>query len=480
METIDLCFTPAAELDRLIQSKALSPVELVDALLQHIERLNPTLNAYLTVSTDLAHDQARKAEIRALRGERLSPIDGIPYSIKDLEPTAGVRTTYGSKWFEQHVPREDSSVVARLRAAGGVLLGKTNTSHFGYKDMCDNLLAPPCRNPWSRDRTPGASSGGAGAAVAAGLGPLAQGSDGAGSIRIPAALCGIFGLKPSYGRVPIYPYVDYFGVRTHNGPMTRTVRDAALLLQVMAGPDERDPFTIDAQPEDYIAACNGDMRGLRVAWSSDLGYVQVDPEVHALTERAAHRFRELGCRVEAPAIDWPDPRGFHKVIYEVSIAARHIQRARERPGWIEPSLMSLILNGSAISAITYHQALMARSAFYNAVRQFFDIYDLLLTPQVPIPAWPIDLENSERMQGINGAAVPDMFDRLAFTYPFNLTGQPAASVPCGFTGAGLPVALQIVGRWHADGQVLCAAACFEALQPWAQYRPTFDETINTH
>src|SRR5206468_12685546 len=223
-------------------------------------------------------EQARAAEDRALRGERRGPLDGIPYSIKDLEPTAGVRTTYGSRWFEHNVPTEDGAVAARLKATGGILLGKTNTPHFGYKDMCDNLLGPPCRNPWKLDRTSGASSGGAGAAVASGLGPLAHGSDGAGSIRIPSALCGVFGLKPSFARVPYWPNNDIWAARSHNGPMTRTVRDAALLLTAIAGADPRDPTTIDSPFVDYVAACDGDLRGLRVAWSADFGYAPLEPD----------------------------------------------------------------------------------------------------------------------------------------------------------------------------------------------------------
>jgi Asp-tRNA(Asn)/Glu-tRNA(Gln) amidotransferase A subunit family amidase len=321
-DATELCFTPAIELRRMLRAGELSAVELVDAVLARIERLNPTLNAYLTVTADTAREQARAAEARAMRGEFHGPLDGLPYAIKDLEPTAGVRTTYGSRWFEHYVPSEDGAVAARLKAAGGILLGKTNTPHFGYKDMCDNLIGPPCRNPWKLDRTSGASSGGAGAAVAAGLCPLAQGSDGGGSIRIPAALCGVFGLKPSYGRVPYYPSSDLFTLRSHIGPMTRTVRDAALLLQAMAGPDHRDPFTIDAPPEDYLAACEGDVRGLRVAWSPDLGFGVVDPEVRSIVERSAARFAELGCSVDTPTLDWPNPREFHQTIYEVSVAAR--------------------------------------------------------------------------------------------------------------------------------------------------------------
>jgi len=471
MNATDLCFTPAIELRRLIAAREISPVEVVDAVLARIERLNPLLNAYVTVTADRARAQAREAEARARAGALRGVLDGIPYALKDLESSAGIRTTSGSKWFEHHVPDEDGVVAERLKRADGILLGKTNTPHFGHKDMTDNLIGPPCRNPWKLDRTPGGSSGGSGAAVAAGLVPIAHGSDGAGSIRIPAALCGVFGLKPSFGRVPYHPNVDYWAARSHNGPMTRTVRDAALMLGAMAGPDPRDPLTIDAAPENYVAACDGDLKGLRVAWSGDLGYAAVDPEVRRITEAAARRFTELGADVDAPAIVWPNPREFHKLIWEVGVAARNIDRATERPDWIEPSLAQMIFSASRVSAIEYQRAQLARTEYQNAVRRFFDQYDLLLTPQMPVGAWSAEPGAVQGPREIDGRPTPTIFDRLPFTYPFNLTGQPAASVPCGFTSEGLPVGLQIVGRWHADALVLRASAGFEAIQPWAGRRP---------
>jgi len=476
MDATELCFTPATDLDRLIRTRAVSPVEVTRAVLARIERLNPQLNAFLTVTADLALAQAKSAEARARRGARPGPLDGIPFSIKDLEATAGIRTTSGSKWFVQHVPDQDGAVAARLRKTGGVLLGKTNTPNFGHKDCCDNLIGPPCRNPWKLDRTSGASSGGAGAAVAAGLGPIAHGSDGAGSIRIPAALCGIFGFKPSFGRIPYAPSADYWAARSHNGTMTRTVRDGALLLEALAGPDPRDPLTIDAPPERYLALCDGDLAGLRVVWSADLGYAPVDPEVRKLCEAAARRFADFGSTLEARDPGWPDPGAFHKIIYEVSVAARQIDRFREHPDWIEPSLRLMIENAQRVTALEHSKALMARSAFYDQARRFFESCDLLLTPQMPVGAWGAD-PGPAGEQGpaqIAGRPTPTMFDRLPFTFPFNLTGQPAATVPCGFTSEGLPVGLQIVGRWHADATVLRAAACFEAAQPWAQARPPLD------
>src|SRR5881296_1577773 len=267
MDATDLCFTPATELAAMMRRRTLSPVAIMDAVLARIEALNPRLNAYLAVDAERARAQAKAAEAAVMRGETLKPLHGLPVSIKDLEPSSGLRCTYGSKCFERNIADMDGMATERVKAAGGIVIGKTNTSHYGHKDMCDNLLGPPCRNPWKLDRTSGASSGGAGAAVAAGMGPLAHGSDGAGSIRIPSALCGVFGLKPSFGRVPYWPNADIWAARSHNGPMTRTVRDAALMLTAIAGPDPRDPTTIDAPPVDYVAACEGDIRGLRVAWS---------------------------------------------------------------------------------------------------------------------------------------------------------------------------------------------------------------------
>jgi Asp-tRNA(Asn)/Glu-tRNA(Gln) amidotransferase A subunit family amidase len=474
MNATDLSYTPALELGRLYRAKTLSPMEVTEAALTRIERLNPKLNAYLTVTADHARELARAAEARLVRGQPRGPLDGIPYSIKDLEPTAGIRTTYGSKFFEHNVPAEDGAVASRLRGSGGVLLGKTNTPHFGYKDMCDNLLGPPCKNPWNLGRTSGASSGGAGSAVAAGLGPVAHGSDGSGSIRIPSALCGIFGLKPSLGRVPYWPSADLWNARSHNGPMTRTVRDGALLLQTLAGPDARDPMSIDATPEDYLRACDGDLRGKRVGWSVDLGFAAVDPEVGAITGKATQRFAELGCHVEEAKVDWGNPYDFHRIIYSVSVAARNYERALARPDWFETTLLRMILDGAQVSAIQHQQAHLARTAFAERVRETFERYDLLLTPQMPVAAWPADPGPFEGLPDLGGKPAHSIFDRVPFMYPFNLTGQPAANLPCGFTRERLPVGLQVVGRWHRDTDVLRAAACFEALQPWAAARPPLD------
>jgi Asp-tRNA(Asn)/Glu-tRNA(Gln) amidotransferase A subunit family amidase len=470
MSSTDLCFTSATALATAIRTRQLSPVEIIDAVLARIEMLNPRLHAFLAVDAAGARAAARAAEAAVMRGEAHGLLHGLPVSIKDLEPSVGLRCTYGSKFFEDAIAASDGAVTERVKVAGGVVIGKTNTPHYGHKDMCDNLIGPPCRNPWKLDRTSGASSGGAAAAVAAGLGPLAHGSDGAGSIRIPSALCGVFGLKPSFGRVPYWPNQDIWAARSHNGPITRTVADAALLLQAMAGPDPRDPTTIDHTPDDYVAAVAHPLealRGLRVAWSEDFGYAPVDPEVRRLTRAAAERFTDFGCTLEAVDPGWDDPRQAAATAWYVSYAARLGGKYDEQPDWFEPSLAEMIEAGRRVSGVEHGRAQLARTIFYQQALRFFATYDLLLTPQMPLGAWSVDRGPS----AIAGQSTPSKFDRLNFTFPFNFTGQPAASVPCGFTSEGLPVALQIIGRWHADTLVLQAAAAFEQAAPWAQVQP---------
>jgi len=464
----ELCFTPATELARRIRATELSPVELLAAVLARMEALDPTVHAFITVDAERAKLAAREAEAAVMRGDLVGPLHGIPVSIKDLEPAAGLRLTYGSKFFEDHVPDFDGVAAGRLRRAGAVVIGKTNTPAFGHKDMCDNLLMPATRNPWNLERTSGASSGGAAAAVAAGFGPLAHGSDGAGSIRIPSALCGVFGLKPSYGRVPHWPAADLWGGRSHPGPLARTVRDAALMLGVMAGPDARDPLSIDGPPEDYLAACNGGVRGLHVAWSPDLGYAPVDREVRRLTASAARCFEELGCEVEEANPGWDHPGQWHAVLYRASIAGRLGPLADQRPEWIDQSLAQVIELGRAVTAPQLLAAQASRTRFYDQATSFMTGYDLLLTPAMPCAAWSYQQPPAE----IDGTPVQQVAGgRWPLMYPFNLTGWPAASVPCGFTAEGLPVAVQIVAPWHQDALCLRAAAAFEAVRPWALNRP---------
>jgi aspartyl-tRNA(Asn)/glutamyl-tRNA(Gln) amidotransferase subunit A len=469
MTPTDLCYTPATELVRLIREGAVSPVEVVRAVLARIERLNPVVNAYCTVTAEAALKAARAAEQAVLRGEPPGPLHGVPVSIKDLALTRGVRTMSGSFIFEHRVPDVDAAFVRRLRAAGAIMLGKTTTPEFGWKGLGDSPLTGATRNPWNPAMTTGGSSAGAGAAAAAGLGPLHQGSDGAGSIRIPAAFCGIYGLKPSYGRVPMWPVSnDDYG--SHVGPMTRTVADAALMLAVMAGPDDWDRTSLEGRPADYVGELGRGIAGLRVAWSPDLGGLRVDPEVAGPVRDAVAVFDELGTRVEEVTPGFADTHDLIRLLWSAHQAGN---RARYLPEWrerMDPGMVACIEDGLGVSVVQYVEARERKLAFWDTVRPLFERYDLLLTPALSVAAFPVGRLNPEHWP----QHAWDWIRWTSFAYPFNLTGQPAATVPVGFTPDGLPVGLQIVGRRFADLTVLRASAAFEAARPWAHRRPPLD------
>lgn len=467
MANEELCWMPAADLAAAIAKRKTSPVEVVDAVLSRIEKVNPELNAFVTIAAEAARREAKTAEHAQMRRRaRLGPLHGVPFAVKDLVITKGVRTTLGTPLYRDNVPAEDAPSVERLKAAGAIMVGKTNTPTLGWVGITDNLLFGRTNNPWNLARTPGGSSGGAGAALAAGLAPLHLGTDGGGSIRKPAAFTGTFGLKPSYGRVPVYPAGGAWSLSCL-GPMTRTVKDAALMLTVLAGPDERDPFSLPPADLDYVRALRGGLKGLRVAWTDTLGFAPVvDPEVREATARAARVFRELGCRVEHVNPGWPSPWEAWRAIFLGGIAVR-LAPFLPRRDEIDPGLRSMIEETLAWAPTRYVQAWFDRLAWWSHPRAFFATYDLLLTPTTAMPAFEHGLLYPTEIAGVK----VDREASSVFTYPFNLTGQPAASVPCGFTRAGLPIGMQIVGRRYQDATVLRAAAAFEAAHPWAHLRP---------
>ncbi len=456
----ELWATPATDLARMIEAKEVSPTEILDAVLDRMDAVEPRIHAFVTVTDDLARQEAGAATERAHRGERISAMDGIPYSIKDLENTAGIRTTRGTRFFEDDVPDTDSVVAGRLRSSGGVLLGKTNTPAFGWKDMADNLVAEPTVNPWDTSRTTGASSGGAAAAVAAGMGPLAQGSDGAGSIRIPAALCGVVGFKPSFGRIPVHPIRDYWSHRTHMGPLTRTVADAALMTSVMAGSDDRDPLSLTSDMEEFVPLPEFDrpLAGRRIRWSADLGYGAVSAEVVRIVAEAVSVLEELGGSVEEKPPGWEDPSRFHRVIYSSGLAVGVGPFADRQPEWLEEDLRRLIEYGRSHSAVDLRAAEIQRGRLYDASRALFEEIDLLVTPAMPLEAW--SAEPGSGPQEIDGVRLGARGRSYALN-PFNMTGQPAISIPCGWTAAGLPVGVQVVGRRNRDVDVLQVAQVLE-------------------
>jgi len=469
MNSEELCWLDATTLAGEIRLARVSPVEVTEAVLSRIERVNPAINAFCTVAAEAARAQARLAEAAVVRGDVLGPLHGVPISFKDLTATAGIRTTFGSRIWEHHIPKADAPVVERARRAGAIVLGKTNTPEFGCKGVTDNRIFGATRNPWNLRRTPGGSSGGAAAALAAGLGPLAEGSDLAGSIRQPAACCGVVGLKPTLGRVPRYPSANGFTSFSCVGPMARTVRDVALLLSVMAGPDDRDPSSLPLASETFARAVDGGIAGLRVAFSADLGYAPVDPQIKALCGAAARRFTELGCAVDAADPGFDDPES---LFLDLTAPFRAAASLQDLPQWkteMDPILVERIERASGMTAVEYERATHRRTAMWQVVREFFERFDLLLTPVTAVPPIPLELQYPRE---IGGRRVSSPIAWFPFTYPFAMMGLPAISVPCGFTADGLPVGLQIVGRRLADGSVLRAAAAFEAIAPWSGRRPT--------
>jgi aspartyl-tRNA(Asn)/glutamyl-tRNA(Gln) amidotransferase subunit A len=469
MNATDFAYAPATDLIPRIRSKALSPVELTRAVLERIERANPKINAFCTVTAEAALASARAAEEAVMKGGRLGPLHGVPVSIKDLALVKGVPAKFGSFVFEKRVGEIDAPYVRRLKEAGAILVGKTTTPEFGWKALGDSPLTGITRNPWNLGMTSGGSSAGAAAAAAAGLGPLHQGSDGAGSIRVPAAFCGIYGFKPTFGRVPMWP-VSNTDSASHTGPMTRTVADAALMLAVMAGPDDWDRQSLDAPPADYVGRLRDGIKGLRVGWSLDLGCLRVDPEVGQVAKRAAEAFPELGCAVEDVKVSLPDTREMIHLLWNSHYAGNYGSVLKEFRSRMDPGLVAAIEDGRRYTAEAYVEMRGRKNGYCDAVRALFDTYDLLLTPTVSVAAFEVGRLNPAHFP----QHVWDWFPWAGFSYPFNFTGQPAATVPAGFTPSGMPVGLQIVGRRLADLQVLQASAAFEQARPWAQKRPALD------
>jgi aspartyl-tRNA(Asn)/glutamyl-tRNA(Gln) amidotransferase subunit A len=487
MDATDLCFTPAFELAEHVRRRALSPVEITRAVLERIERLNPRLNAYVLVHAERAMAEARAAERAVMAGQKVGPLHGVPISIKDNLWTSGERTTYGSRLLAEFVAPEDAPSVAGLRAAGAILIGRTNLPEFAWRGSTDNPLFGESRNPWDLTRTPGGSTGGGAAAVAAGLAPLALGSDGAGSIRIPASFCGLVGLKPTFGRVPMYPAAGGNELVAHVCPLARNVRDVALMMNAIARHDRRDAFALPDDGVDYLAACReqlGTVRGpgqgrstrtpVRIAWSPDLGFAPVEPETQQIAEKAARSFAELGLIVEEATPDLGDPSVILKTLYGGAQAGAHAARSPEQKAQMDPELIRYAEASAGLTVVDYLRAVNARQALTDTLRRFFERYDLLLTPTLSLPAFPLGIVGPTEVAGRE-------VTHLGWTlcYPFNYTGQPAVSVPAGWTASGLPVGLQIVGRRLEDGLVLRAAATLGGLRPWADRRPAEPGSTST-
>ena len=459
--TVDLALLPATELLAGYRARRFSPVEVVAAVLDRIDRHDGDLNAFRLVDAPAARAAARTSEARWQRGEPQGLLDGVPTTVKDLVLTKGWSTLRGSRAISPDQPwDEDAPSVARLREAGAILLGKTTTPEFGWKGVTDSPLTGVTRNPWDRSRTPGGSSGGAAVAAAAGMGALHIGTDGGGSIRIPAAFTGIFGLKPTFGRVPAYP-ASPFGTLAHLGPMTRTVGDAALMLTVLSRPDPRDWYALPPAGIDYRDGLEDGVRGLRIAFAPTLAGAPVDPAVAAAVAAGARLLGELGARVEPVDSPLPDSDAIFRDHWFPGAAAVLRPFGAEQRGLMDPGLIEIAGQGEQIGLAAYFAAVKLREALGQRMNLFHQQWDLLVTPTIPITAFAAGRETPL------GAVGERWVYWTPFTYPFNLTRQPAATVPCGLDPNGLPIGLQIVGPLYQDALVLRAARAFETARPFA-------------
>jgi aspartyl-tRNA(Asn)/glutamyl-tRNA(Gln) amidotransferase subunit A len=468
MDNLEICKMSAIGLRRAIGTKKLSPVEVVDALLDRINTINPKINAYCTIAADNARKEAKKAEQSVMKGKPLGALHGVPVSVKDLIFTSGIRTTSGSRMHENFIPDRDAIVVERLKAAGAIIIGKTNTPEFGWAGITTNTLFGTTRNPWNLNYTSGGSSGGAAAAVAACLGPIAIGGDAGGSIRIPSSMCGVFGLKPSFGRVPYGPaFPGLWEGLLVTGPITRTVADAALVMEVISGYDERCCYSIPQKVPHYRNGLKGNIKELKIAWSPDFGTAEVDTSVLSLTESAVKVFVSLGCRVDMAHPDTSGTMEAFSTQTGAAIVAQLYDKLGEWGKYFDPGLISRIEQNANLLASDYVKARMKHLEFWEKMRVFFEKYDLLITPTLAVPPFKVGIYRPEE---INGKKI-ESYSWVPFTFPFNITGQPAASVPCGFTDAGLPVGLQIVGKRYDEATVLKAAAAFEKVRSWSNRIP---------
>jgi len=456
----------ATELLALYRAGAASPVEATQAVLQRIDLLNPQLNAFCLVDGEAALASARASEARWQAGAPTGALDGVPTSIKDLILTHGWPTLRGSRTVDRNQAwDQDAPSVARLRECGAVFLGSTTTPEFGWKGVTDSPLTGITRNPWDPSKTPGGSSGGSSAAAAAGYAPLTLGTDGGGSIRIPAGFTGIFGLKPSFGRVPAWP-LSPFGTVAHVGPMTRTVEDAALMLNVIAQPDARDWHALPYDGMDYTAFSGRKLKGMKIAFSPALGHGGVDPEIAGLVGAAVKVLEDLGAHVEErdPGIEIPFDT--FRVLWWAGARALLGTLPAAKKKLLDPDLADVVAEAKSISLDDYQEAVRERGLLGSRMRQFMEGYDLLVTPTLPIPAF-----EAGKLVPSGKGETGKWLNWTPFSYPFNLTQQPAASVPCGFTSQGLPAGLHLVGRMFDDRSVLRAAHAYERATPWHKTRP---------
>jgi amidase len=466
----DLCFQSAERLAQGYRRRDFSAVEVMAAVLDRIDRLNPSVNAYVTVVGDQAMEAARAAQQALDAGRPVGPLHGVPVSIKDVTPTKGIRTTWASKLYENHVPDEDSLAVERLKAAGAIIVGKTNTPEFAAGGHTFNSLFGPTRNPWNLALSAGGSSGGAAAAVATGMGPLAEGSDLGGSLRTPAAFCGVVGFRGSPGLVPIYPSAMAWNSMTVQGPIARTVGDVALMLRVLAGPDDRDPMSYDVDTQAFTDAARAPaIAGARIAWTPDLnGLIPVDPEIVAVAGESVHLLRSLGATVDEACPSFAELDDIVRGTRGVAMVGAHAAKLERWRDQMQSGLVWNIEQGLALTPQDIARAEIARTTLWHRVRAFMTRYDFMILPGTAVAPFPVEIDYPTE---IAGRTLGNYMEWFYLTYAISVTALPVICVPCGFTKSGLPVGLQIVGRRRQEARLLAAAAAFEQACPWSQWRP---------
>ena len=465
----NICFLPAVELARQIRAKQLSAVELLEAHLAQIERVNPRVNAIITLVADQAIAQARAADAALARGDAVGPLHGLPIAHKDLFPTKGIRTTSGSPIYANYVPDHSALIVERIQRAGAITIGKTNVPEFGAGSQTFNPVFGATLNPFDTSKTCGGSSGGAAVALACGMISIADGSDMGGSLRNPAGYCNVVGLRPAPGRVPSWPEQMGWSSLSVDGPMARTVADVALMLSAIAGPDSRSPIAIAEPGSRFAQPLDRDFRGTRIAWSRDLGGLPIDPRVTAAIDAQRHTFEALGCAVDDAEPDLSDADEIFKVLRAWSYELSFSELLRTQRDRIKDTVIWNIEAGARLSGPDIARAERQRTALYQRMREFMETYEFLICPVSQAP--PFDV-TQPYLTAINGVPMETYIDWMRSCYYISVTGHPAISVPCGFTPEGLPVGVQIVGRHQDELGVLQLAYAFEqATELWKRRPP---------
>jgi len=476
MSKEDICFMSAYDMLDGIKRQELTSEEITETFIERIDKINPIVNAYCTTTFDLAREMAKNADDAVKKGEPLGVLHGIPTSIKDLMMTKGIRTTYGSLLHENFIPEEDDIAVKRLFEAGAVMMGKSNTPEFGHIALTNNKIFGETKTPWDVERNSGGSSGGAAAAVASGLGPLALGSDGGGSIRVPSSCCGVYGLKPTYGRIPSYPRIGIaFESMDHYGPITRYVKDAALMLNVMKGHHPSDPNSFPDDNIDYVKILENKPKKLKIGYSMSLGFGKVlEEEVKDNVLSSVKKLEQFDWDVEEAKIKMRTPELAFNTLVAVGYAYDLQKDYDKRLEDLSPDLKATIRFGLDNSAMNVGKAKEQRKKVYEVLYQYFQNYDILITPTLPCPAIKPKWQESGTVFPIIGKKALNITSWMTYTYPFNMSGLPAASIPSGWTNSGLPIGMQIVGKRYDEKTVLQVSKAFEEIAPWQDKRPKFN------